>query len=1166
MNSNEKMSDDEEKSPKLQMYEIFNKIQSVTDTKNNLKKLITLYENENINEFISNLEKIFAIIFYNYDKNTVPLKNIREFLKTFLDKITKNQKNKKKNEEFINYFCELFIHNSKKIKYKTLNIYFLNIFLYPYVNGGILLYKSDTLENIKIYVLNLLKSKTPSILNNVLHLLDKVSDLQKDNEIWGMLENLMNGDNKNIKKEIIKIFENNNENITKYLIDMIDDESSEMRLFAFEKLTKIQNFDVLDSKIKIKIFFIGLSDNNPKIKQAAQKILKNYLDLLGILKQKNFNIENKMDLDEESNNLNKNNDSIMKFEESNNKKENNIISSAKDKIEKATTPLKFKTKKLNDSPSRIFDELDITTYYNHPKFSYVFNLIVENMFEIIEKEDLIKYCKEIIDNLKNIILDKKRPSINSQYSTNSINKEKEKYDKYALFNDIFFLQNVITVLNQNKQNDSFKNDIIDLLPDGNTYSKILTHFYITSQNIYILHQLLLLAQYMSFQDEVGNREISNFLKAFISDYTLINKKCKDFVFRKLNFENFNNNNNIYEDNFDEMFDYSKNMTEEKYNELKVNNYLLPFNRKIIVSMDDLIDDALKIAKMMYLGKDNQLFVYIMEVVSELKENVESENQNSIKNKEKDLLEKVKEKVAIIDNLEEKLKKNTNNRIEIQLKLKEENELLNKYDNELVEITNQEGDILYRINKLCKFIIINCHLPQSNFDHMVKDIVVPSLKKNSFPAVVLIGLEITGLLAINHFDSPYKNFLKIFFDNLSKDEPHEFNSNNLTTLSIILDSMLQNNLLLLPPEILNGTIDEKVQILIDKYLYCENYEARFIVFTGLCKLLISNKLSRHEFILSRLFVCLYKSYKIIDKKSMEYNIKIQEMMNNFMYFYSLSGKDHINNIIKAICIILTSQFYFTNDINFDRNVLCDYNNTKFEFLNQFLFIVFENAKDKVKDNNYLSLIFKIFKYLFHLYNLVKVFENDKKKTEFEEEIFNKIDFTLSKIKCTKTQIYKFFDKTDYDRGLFDYFREKDNFGKFFAYLDKLGKNNSLLDFSGTLNDEYENIVEKNYKVEINGTIIDYNSKEKQNEINLYLEKQEKKYYNLISEYYDFCMQLKSSKLTNLFRQNNDIIEENEEDEESENEGVKNNVKKNSKLKPKKEITSAKKKKKTKSKKK
>ena len=58
---------------------------------------------------------------------------------------------------------------------------------------------------------------------------------------------------------------------------------------------------------------------------------------------------------------------------------------------------------------------------------------------------------------------------------------------------------------------------------------------------------------MSFQDEVGNREISNFLKAFISDYTLINKKCKDFVFRKLNFENINNNNNnLFEDNFDEI--------------------------------------------------------------------------------------------------------------------------------------------------------------------------------------------------------------------------------------------------------------------------------------------------------------------------------------------------------------------------------------------------------------------------------------------------------------------------------------------------------------------------------------------------------------------------------------------------------------------------------------
>ena len=150
-------------------------------------------------------------------------------------------------------------------------------------------------------------------------------------------------------------------------------------------------------------------------------------------------------------------------------------------------------------------------------------------------------------------------------------------------------------------------------------------------------------------------------------------------------------------------------------------------------------------------------------------------------------------------------------------------------------------------------------------------------------------------------------------------------------------------------------------------------------------------------------------------------------------------------------------------------------------------------------------------------------------------------------------------------MFDYFRAKDNFGKFFAFLDKLGKNNDLLDFSGALNDEYENIIKKNYKLEINGTIIDYNSNEKQNEISLYLEKQEKKYYNLIGEYYDFCLQLKSSKLTNLFRQNNDIIEENEEDEESENEG-KNDVKKTSKLKPKKEITSAKKKKKTKSKKK
>lgn len=108
-----------------QIFKIFNEIQSETNTKENMKSLYRLYESTNINEFIKILEDIFLIIFYNYDKNTCPLKNIKDFLKTFIDYTLKNQKLKNKNITFLNYFCNLFTKNGKKSKYKQLSVYFL---------------------------------------------------------------------------------------------------------------------------------------------------------------------------------------------------------------------------------------------------------------------------------------------------------------------------------------------------------------------------------------------------------------------------------------------------------------------------------------------------------------------------------------------------------------------------------------------------------------------------------------------------------------------------------------------------------------------------------------------------------------------------------------------------------------------------------------------------------------------------------------------------------------------------------------------------------------------------------------------------------------------------------------------------------------------------------
>ena len=89
-------------SPKEKIYQIFNQIQTSTEIKQNLKDLYELYESLNIKDFIEILEKVILIIFSNYEKNTVPLKNIKEFLRNFIEKISKNQKIKKKNSEFLN--------------------------------------------------------------------------------------------------------------------------------------------------------------------------------------------------------------------------------------------------------------------------------------------------------------------------------------------------------------------------------------------------------------------------------------------------------------------------------------------------------------------------------------------------------------------------------------------------------------------------------------------------------------------------------------------------------------------------------------------------------------------------------------------------------------------------------------------------------------------------------------------------------------------------------------------------------------------------------------------------------------------------------------------------------------------------------------------------------
>ena len=111
---------------KAEVYKIFNDIQTGTNTNENLKSFVSIYEKNSITKFNEAIENVFLIILKNYEKNNVVLKNIKEFLKLFLEKIVKITKLIESTKCFLNHFCKLFINNVKKPKYKTLCIYFLS--------------------------------------------------------------------------------------------------------------------------------------------------------------------------------------------------------------------------------------------------------------------------------------------------------------------------------------------------------------------------------------------------------------------------------------------------------------------------------------------------------------------------------------------------------------------------------------------------------------------------------------------------------------------------------------------------------------------------------------------------------------------------------------------------------------------------------------------------------------------------------------------------------------------------------------------------------------------------------------------------------------------------------------------------------------------------------
>lgn len=320
---------------------------------------------------------------------------------------------------------------------------------------------------------------------------------------------------------------------------------------------------------------------------------------------------------------------------------------------------------------------------------------------------------------------------------------------------------------------ALRNTIIELLPDIKTLSHIINYFYTTECNIMILHQLFLIATYLSYDDEIGNREMINVLRSFLLDTNLDKKSLADSIFRKIDFGSIGEN-------------YEEEINENRLLLNNMENNLLPHSRRIILSMEDLLDHALKILFKIHYNINNQFFLFIMDLVNELKEIHESAKYSE---RISEMIIKIKECIAETTQLEEKKKKDKN-RLEIERLIIDKQKKLDDYDEELISITREEKNIIKRELRLCEFLIKYTKLPVNMFNSMINDFIFPAFQKKEYPEVMRIGYTSMGVLAINYFND-YKKFLKLFFEQIEKSDIdfHEFDR---VALTFIFDSMLQNN--------------------------------------------------------------------------------------------------------------------------------------------------------------------------------------------------------------------------------------------------------------------------------------------------------------------------------------------------------------------------------------
>ena len=300
-------------------------------------------------------------------------------------------------------------------------------------------------------------------------------------------------------------------------------------------------------------------------------------------------------------------------------------------------------------------------------------------------KNLCQYRLPINNDIIN--LESKRNTMLSKISNeeDSLDNKRNEFNVHSIMNDVFFIQLTINYINSNRpKSRELFSYLEEILPTLIELCEVINFYYKREQNCFIIHQLILIVQTgYTFTDNSGNKVLNDLLKSMLIDLDLDQINLKDLNRMKLNFFKFT----------------EKKAEDDNINIINyVENTILPLNRRVISSVEDLLNDFLLLMYKSSNKTDLAFFQNICAILSDISDDIYQDNEDEhdisvITARKKELKELIMNKTNEIGNLEVLLQNNKGNKLKLQQQIKDEAMKKSKIENELETIMNDERLII-----------------------------------------------------------------------------------------------------------------------------------------------------------------------------------------------------------------------------------------------------------------------------------------------------------------------------------------------------------------------------------------------------------------------------------------------------------------------------------------